>query len=84
MFCFPSLALSLLFWQWRPIPAVVWQIADPQIAMAAVALSFFGWLLVLTSTFLINHFEVDPVWWTVCRLGRLGFREHLRLVSDWG
>lgn len=28
--------------------------------------------------------EVDPVWWTVCRLGRLGFREHLRLVSDWG
>jgi protein-S-isoprenylcysteine O-methyltransferase Ste14 len=55
---FASLALSLLFWQWRPIPAVVWQIADPQIAMAAVALSFFGWLLVLTSTFLINHFEL--------------------------
>ena len=42
---FASLALILLFWQWRPIPAVVWQIADPQIAMAAVALSFFGWLL---------------------------------------
>src|SRR5215471_10378439 len=51
MFCFASLALILLFWQWRPIPAVVWQIADPQIAMAVVALSFFGWLLVLTSTF---------------------------------
>jgi methanethiol S-methyltransferase len=55
---FASLALILLFWQWRPIPAVVWQIADPQIAMAVVALSFFGWLLVLTSTFLINHFEL--------------------------
>ena len=26
-----SLALVLLFWQWRPIPAVVWQVADPQI-----------------------------------------------------
>ena len=25
-----SLALVLLFWQWRPMPAVVWQIADPQ------------------------------------------------------
>src|SRR6266852_843120 len=27
-----SLALVLLFWQWRPIPAPVWQVADPQIA----------------------------------------------------
>lgn len=53
-----SLALILLFWQWRPIPGVVWEIADPQIAMAVMALSFFGWFLVLTSTFLINHFEL--------------------------
>jgi hypothetical protein len=37
---------------------LVWQIADPQIAMAVMALSFFGWLLLLTSTFLINHFEL--------------------------
>ena len=29
-----SLALILLFWQWRPIPAVVWQVADPAIAQA--------------------------------------------------
>ena len=27
---------------------------------------------------------VDPVWWTVCRLGRLRLLEHLCLVSDWG
>ena len=47
-----------VFWQWHPMPARVWQIADPQIAMAVVALSCFGWLLVLTSTFLINHFEL--------------------------
>jgi len=53
-----SLALVLLFWQWRPIPTVVWQIADPQIAMMVTGLSFVGWLLVLTSTFLINHFEL--------------------------
>jgi protein-S-isoprenylcysteine O-methyltransferase Ste14 len=53
-----SLSLILLFWQWRPIPAVVWQVADPRIAMAVMGLSFFGWLLVLTSTFLINHFEL--------------------------
>ena len=55
---FASLALVLLFWQWRPMPAVVWQIGDPRIAMALTALSLAGWLIVLTSTFLINHFEL--------------------------
>jgi protein-S-isoprenylcysteine O-methyltransferase Ste14 len=52
-----SLALALLIWQWQPMPAVVWQIADPRIAIAVTGLSFVGWLIVLTSTFLINHFE---------------------------
>jgi methanethiol S-methyltransferase len=55
---FASLALILLFWQWRPIPALVWQIADPQIAMVVTGLSLVGWLIVFTSTFLINHFEL--------------------------
>jgi protein-S-isoprenylcysteine O-methyltransferase Ste14 len=53
-----SLALALLFWQWRPISAVVWHIDDPRIAMAVLGLSLVGWLIVLTSTFLINHFEL--------------------------
>jgi protein-S-isoprenylcysteine O-methyltransferase Ste14 len=53
-----TLALILLLWQWRPMPAVVWQIADPTVAMSIMGLSFVGWLLVLTSTFMINHFEL--------------------------
>jgi methanethiol S-methyltransferase len=53
-----SLALLLLFWQWQPMPETVWQIADARIAMTMVCLSFVGWLTVLTSTFLINHFEL--------------------------
>jgi methanethiol S-methyltransferase len=53
-----SLALILLFWQWRPLPTVVWHIDDPQVAMAVTGLSLVGWLIVLTSTFLINHFEL--------------------------
>jgi protein-S-isoprenylcysteine O-methyltransferase Ste14 len=53
-----SLALVLLFWQWRPIPAVLWQVADPNIALAITAASFLGWVMVFTSTFLINHFEL--------------------------
>jgi methanethiol S-methyltransferase len=55
---FSSLALILLFWYWRPIPTVVWQIDNPQIAIALTGLSMVGWLIVLTSTFLINHFEL--------------------------
>ena len=55
---FASLALALLLWQWRPMPTVVWQIANPQIAIAVTVLSFIGWVIVLTSTFLINHFEL--------------------------
>jgi methanethiol S-methyltransferase len=53
-----SLALILLFWQWRPIPIVIWQATDSAIAEALLGLSFFGWLIVLLSTFLINHFEL--------------------------
>ena len=53
-----SLALALLCWQWRAMPTVLWQIDNPQIAMAVIGLSFVGFLIVLTSTFLINHFEL--------------------------
>jgi methanethiol S-methyltransferase len=55
---FAALALDLLFWQWRPLPTVVWHIADPQIAMAVTGLSLLGWVLVFASTFMINHFEL--------------------------
>jgi protein-S-isoprenylcysteine O-methyltransferase Ste14 len=53
-----SLVLILLVWQWCPMPTVLWQIDNPQIAMAVSGLSLVGWLIVLTSTFLINHFEL--------------------------
>jgi protein-S-isoprenylcysteine O-methyltransferase Ste14 len=55
---FASLALVLLLWQWRPMPATVWQIDNPVVAASVTALSLLGWIIVLTSTFLINHFEL--------------------------
>ncbi len=53
-----SLALILLFWQWRAMPTVVWQIDNPDIAVAVATISLVGWVIVFTSTFLINHFEL--------------------------
>jgi protein-S-isoprenylcysteine O-methyltransferase Ste14 len=53
-----SLTLLLLFWQWRSMPAVIWPVQDPEMAMVIATLSFIGWVIVFTSTFLINHFEL--------------------------
>jgi methanethiol S-methyltransferase len=53
-----SLLLLLLFWQWRPIPAQVWQVGG----MAAGLLTgiyWLGWLIVLASTFMIDHFDLS-------------------------
>ena len=55
---FASLALVLLFWQWRPLQAVVWNIEHPLGVAAMWAVFGLGWLTVLTSTFLINHFDL--------------------------
>lgn len=55
---FASLALLLLFWQWRPMPTVLWQVDSAAGAQALQAISMFGWLLVFLSSFMINHFEL--------------------------
>lgn len=52
-----SLTLLLLFWQWRPMPAIVWRIEEPEIAVIIATVSFVGWVTVFMSTFMINHFE---------------------------
>ena len=58
---FASLSLILLFWQWRPIPDVVWSVTNPTNAAVIQAVSLAGWTLVLVSTFLISHFELFGV-----------------------
>ena len=55
---FSSLALILLFWQWRPLGGTVWAVEDPVGRIALRVLFAFGWGLVLLSTFLINHFDL--------------------------
>lgn len=55
---FSSVALIVLFWQWRPLGGVVWSIEDPVGQFVLRGLFAFGWGLVLVSTFLINHFDL--------------------------
>ena len=53
-----SLALLLLFWLWRPLGGVVWDVQHA-VGRALLHAGFvFGWGLVLVSTFLINHFDL--------------------------
>src|SRR5258705_1784232 len=53
-----SLALLLLFWQWRPMGGVVWNIETPALRYILHAICVTGFLTVLISTFLINHFDL--------------------------
>lgn len=55
---FSSLALILLCAVWRPMPTVIWRLEDPLFRVAMTALSFTGFFIVLSSTFLLNHFEL--------------------------
>jgi protein-S-isoprenylcysteine O-methyltransferase Ste14 len=60
-----SLILILLFWQWRPLPDVVWSVTNSAAAGVLTALFWLGWAVVLISTFLINHFDLfglQQVW----------------------
>lgn len=53
-----SLALALVFWQWRPLLDVIWEVRNPTLALILQILFFTGWAIVLISTFLINHFDL--------------------------
>ena len=52
-----SLLLILIFWQWRPIAATVWRVEGWPAALL-IAAYWSGWLIALTSTWLIDHFEL--------------------------
>src|SRR5262249_44616469 len=76
---FSSLALILLFWKWEPLGGVIWNIENGTARIVVLALYAFGWITVLISTFLINHFDLfglRQVW--LYLIGRpytgLGFR----------
>lgn len=55
---FSSLALILLFWQWRAMGGVIWTVESPAAVVTLRVLFAFGWALVLVATFLIDHFDL--------------------------
>jgi methanethiol S-methyltransferase len=60
-----SLVLIVLFWFWHPIPTMIWSISSPLLVYLLWGLFGLGWLIVLLSTFLLNHFELfglQQVW----------------------
>src|SRR5439155_25770736 len=59
-----TLALILLLWAWRPLPQTVWEISGVPATVLTITF-WLGWVLLLSSSFLINHFElfgVQQVW----------------------
>jgi methanethiol S-methyltransferase len=56
-----SLALILLFWQWRPLPGVVWDVEAPLGRAILWSLFGLGWFTVLISTFHISHLHLFGV-----------------------
>lgn len=65
---FASLALILLFAGWHPLPAPIWTVTQPLAAALLWGLFAAGWLIVLLSTYLINHFELfglQQVWFAL-------------------
>jgi methanethiol S-methyltransferase len=53
-----SLVLILIYWQWRTLPGVVWDVGHGWAWWLLYALSALGWLIVLSGTFVINHFDL--------------------------
>jgi protein-S-isoprenylcysteine O-methyltransferase Ste14 len=53
-----SLLLLLLYWQWRPMPTVIWDTGSGAATTLLWALYGLGWFLVLISTFMVDHFDL--------------------------
>jgi protein-S-isoprenylcysteine O-methyltransferase Ste14 len=53
-----SIMLMILFLGWRPIDTTIWNVTSTPLQMVIWALFWLGWVIVLISTFLINHFEL--------------------------
>lgn len=76
---FASLALLILYWQWRPIITPVWSVDHAVGRLLLNGLYLVGWMIVFLGTFMINHFDLFGLRQVYLNLGNreykdLGFR----------
>lgn len=55
---FSSLALIALFWFWRPLGPMLWNVETGWLRLSLYGVSALGWLIVLAGTFMISHFDL--------------------------
>lgn len=53
-----SASLALVFWQWRPLPQIVWSVGPGPAAWVLTGICIGGWGIVLLSSFLVSHFDL--------------------------
>ena len=53
-----SLILLGIFWCWAPMTSVMWSVASPLGRQVLWGVFWLGWLVVLTSTFMVDHFDL--------------------------
>lgn len=53
-----SAALLVLFWQWQPLGGIVWEVSGETARVAVFVVYAAGWVMVFTTTFFINHFDL--------------------------
>lgn len=53
-----SAILLMMFYQWRPITTIVWDVENPAGRVMLNAMFWAGWAMVFLATFLINHFDL--------------------------
>jgi protein-S-isoprenylcysteine O-methyltransferase Ste14 len=68
-------ALALVFWQWHPIPTVVWDVPAPAVRVLLWGLFAAGWVWVLVMTFAIDHIDMFGLRQVLRHLRGLGDRQ---------
>ncbi len=53
-----SLVLVAVVWLWQPMPETVWTVETGWLRVVLWVIYLFGWLMVVGSTFMIDHFDL--------------------------
>jgi protein-S-isoprenylcysteine O-methyltransferase Ste14 len=53
-----NLLMVLLFWQWQPMSGTVWNVEQPIVATVLWVLFAYGWVMIVLTSFMINHFDL--------------------------